>query len=397
MATATAKGMETKHIGGRVIQCKEIERDGKRFGIVEGHLATFDIDRGDDRFSPGAFEESLAELRRIGKTQLPFKDAHGRTVGGFPLETVKEDSKGLFGIGEINLEIERGRDAYSLAQQKVYDSFSIGFIPEDVDFIDGIREIRKAEVLEGSLLDIPMNLSARVTEVKAIAEKLGINIEDMEEDDYKKFLEHVEKFNIKAATSFKDLPLADEDMKWDAAAAKARVKVWAGAEEGLDTSAIQKKYKGCFFWYDAAEPDVFASYKLPFTDIIDGKLTAVPRGVFAAAAAMRGARGGVDIPDADRPGVIKHIERYYAKMDRESPFKKERAFRVESLQGLDERTLEGLLKSGVSFSGTIAKALVRVIKASDLREAEKEVHREGDDDWSEVLGELKQIERIMED
>ena len=100
---------------------------GKKFGIVEGHIATFGIDRRDDRFSPGAFDKSLTELKRVGKTQLPFKDFHGRTIGGFPMESLKEDSKGLFGVGEINLEIEQGRDAYALAQQGVYDSFSIGF------------------------------------------------------------------------------------------------------------------------------------------------------------------------------------------------------------------------------------------------------------------------------
>ncbi len=374
MTTGIVSAMEVKDMGGKVFDCKEITRDGQRFGIVEGHLATFDIDRGDDRFSPGAFTKSLEELKRIGKTQLPLKDFHKRTVGGFPLETIREDSKGLFVIGEINLEIERGRDAYALAKQNVYDSFSIGFRPKDIDFIDGIREIREAEVLEGSILDIPMNLSARVTEVKAIAEKMGINIVDMEEADYNKFLEHVKSFNIKAASPFKDLPLADVNTVWDAAAAQARVKEWAEAE-GLKE---------------------FESHKLPFADIIDGKLTAVPRGVFAAAAAMQGAKGIIDIPDVDRPVVIKHIESYYAKMDRESPFQKQRAFRVESLQGLDERTLEGLFKNGVSFSGTIAKALVRVIKASDLREAAKEVHREGGDNWGEVLGELKQIEKIME-
>jgi len=252
---------------------------------------------------------------------------------------------------------------------------SVGFnIPDwekDMEIRDGIRFVKKADLWEASLVTIPANEMANVLAMKAA---------------------------MKAATPFKDLPLADVDMRWDANAAKARVMEWAGAEDGLDTPAIQKKYRDCFFWYDSAEPDVFASYKLPFTDIIDGKLTAVPRGIFAAAAAMQGARGGVDIPESDRPGVIRHIERYYAKMDRESPFKEERAFKVESFNGLDERILEGLFKNGVCFTGKLAKALVRVIKASDLREAGKDAHREGDNgDWATVVGELKDIQTKMEE
>ena len=131
-----------------------------------------------------------------------------------------------------------------------------------------------------------------------------------------------DNIDTKSVTPFADLPLAPQGTVWNSPQAKKRVRVWAGADEGLTTPAIQKKYRDCFFWYDRANPDLFSSYKLPFSDIIGGKLTAVPRGIFAAAGAMRGARGGVDIPAADRPGVIRHIERYYTKMGLDSPFTK---------------------------------------------------------------------------
>lgn len=126
----------------------------------------------------------------------------------------------------------------------------------------------------------------------------------------------------KGTPPFKDLPLAERGRPWSGAAAKARVRTWAGADDGLTTSTIQKKWRDCFFWYDPSKPALFASYKLPFTDIVDGKLTAIPRGIFAAAGALLGARGGVDIPSADMPAVIRHVERYYRKMGLPSPFKK---------------------------------------------------------------------------
>jgi HK97 family phage prohead protease len=341
--------MEKKIIGGNVLETKQIERDGIPIGIVKGYIATFDVDRGDDKFMPGAFLGSLQRLKNAGKTQLPLKDFHGRSIGGFPLETLKEDGIGLFGEGEINLNIEQGRDAYELAKQGVYDSFSIGFFPTDSEFVAGIRLIKEAEVLEGSILDIPMNTAAVVTEVK----------------------------ETKGATQFQDLQLAPRTMRWDSDAAKERVREFTGADDGLDMLEVQRRYRRCFFWYDEEAPEVFASYKLPFTDVIDGKLMAVPRAIFAAAAAMQGARGGVDIPDADRPAVIRHIERYYDKMGLDSPFTEQRAFRIDDLKAVDERTLEKLLKRGASLPTQIAKAFIRLVKEGQLREEEGTEGREG--------------------
>jgi hypothetical protein len=55
--------------------------------------------------------------------------------------------------------------------------------------------------------------------------------------------------------------------------------------------------------------------------VIDGQLRAVPRGVTAAAAVIDGARGGLDVPDSDRPKLRRHLARYYTKMDEKPPWK----------------------------------------------------------------------------
>jgi hypothetical protein len=59
---------------------------------------------------------------------------------------------------------------------------------------------------------------------------------------------------------------------------------------------------------------------LLIADVIDDRLTAVPRGVFAAAAVMQGSRGGIDLPDADIDRVKSHLAKYYAKMARTPPW-----------------------------------------------------------------------------
>lgn len=42
--------------------------------------------------------------------------------------------------------------------------------------------------------------------------------------------------------------------------------------------------------------------------------------MFAAAAVMRGSRGGVDVPDKDRDRIKSHLAKYYAKLDETPPW-----------------------------------------------------------------------------
>ena len=128
------------------------------------------------------------------------------------------------------------------------------------------------------------------------------------------------------ATSSGMLPVLDNRQRgWDAGAAIARIRTFTDSKDA--PSAI---YKRAFFYYDKDEEDIFGGYKLPFADVVNGELTAIPRGVFYAAGVMAGAMGGVDMPDSDRAAVTRQIDRYYSKMadmwdddDLESPLKEE--------------------------------------------------------------------------
>jgi hypothetical protein len=121
-----------------------------------------------------------------------------------------------------------------------------------------------------------------------------------------------------AVTSFQDLPLADRDREWDGDAAEKRVRRWAGADDGPNA-----KYRDAHVWYDADQKDEFGSYKLLIADVLDGRLTAVPRGVMAAAGVMQGARGGVDLPENDIDRVKSHLAKYYDKMDDTAPWERD--------------------------------------------------------------------------
>ena len=93
---------------------------------------------------------------------------------------------------------------------------------------------------------------------------------------------------------------------------------WADAEDEPDA-----KYRDAHVWYDNDNKDNFGAYKLLIADIVNGKLTAVPRGVMAAGAVMQGSRGGVDLPEGrhrpgeEPPGEVLHEDGRNRPWDRD--------------------------------------------------------------------------------
>ena len=120
-----------------------------------------------------------------------------------------------------------------------------------------------------------------------------------------------------AVTTFHDLPMAGRDRRWDGGAAEKRVRKWAGAQDEPN-----EKYRDAHLCLYAVKLSLFSAYKLLFADVLDGKLTAVPRGIMAAGNIMDGARGGVDIPHGDIGRVKSHLARYYRKMGDEPPWER---------------------------------------------------------------------------
>jgi hypothetical protein len=118
-----------------------------------------------------------------------------------------------------------------------------------------------------------------------------------------------------SVTAFQDLPLADRDRSWDGDAAEKRVRDWAGAQDEPN-----QRYREAHVWYDKERKENFTGYKLLIADVVDGRLTAVPRAVFAAAAVMQGSRGGVDLPEQDVDRVRSHLAKYYAKLEETPPW-----------------------------------------------------------------------------
>lgn len=186
------------------LEVKEVERDGQKFGVISGLLATFGgdkFDRGGDTFVFGAFTDSIKEHKERDNRPIRMLFQHDRrqVIGGFPIEKVVETDKGLFVEGEINLEVKSGREAFALAKQGVISDLSIGFSVQEkiVNDEDGTTKIIKATVWEGSLVDEPMDINARFS-VKALKVK---DVESINtKRDFEKALRESGAFSKEAAT-----------------------------------------------------------------------------------------------------------------------------------------------------------------------------------------------------
>ncbi|KKW13187.1 MAG: Phage prohead protease, HK97 family [Candidatus Gottesmanbacteria bacterium GW2011_GWB1_49_7] len=117
----------------------------------------------------------------------------------------------------------------------------------------------------------------------------------------------------KSVVPFKSYPLTPKGAwTWDSKVQNAIIKVGGW---GL--------YKQAHAWANAESPNIKSSYKLPHHEIIGGELFTKWSGVKAAMGALLGARGGTDIPSADKQTVYNHLVKHYKEFDKTPPeFKK---------------------------------------------------------------------------
>jgi hypothetical protein len=122
---------------------------------------------------------------------------------------------------------------------------------------------------------------------------------------------------VAAASGDLTLPVhADRDAEWDGDAAASRVLDWATSDDGT----IDSDRLGAAFLYrdPEADPATLAAYKLGYADVFtsgDGqRLEVVANGVYAAAGALSGARGGVDIPVDEQEQLRGRVSDLYERL-----------------------------------------------------------------------------------
>src|SRR5689334_18457885 len=114
------------------------------------------------------------------------------------------------------------------------------------------------------------------------------------------------------SSAWKSMPVAERDTPFSADDAIARILDWSGGSAS--------KFNSAFLWRNSqGEVGNKDSYRLPIADVVNGKLHMFPRAVFAAAAILSGAHGGLVgvVDDAEKKqlkGVVSEIYDELQKM-----------------------------------------------------------------------------------
>jgi Escherichia/Staphylococcus phage prohead protease len=135
------------------------------------YASTFgNTDHGGDIVEKGAFADSLKSR--------PFRPLLWQHNMSEPIgieKTLKEDSKGLLGTWQL-VDTTRGQEAYKLLKAGAVRSMSIGYIPTKWEFedtgdgpMDTTRRLKAVDLLENSVVSLPMNEEATVQNVKHLA------------------------------------------------------------------------------------------------------------------------------------------------------------------------------------------------------------------------------------
>jgi len=172
--------------------------------IITGYASTKDIDRQGDIVEPKAFAETMETYMKNPVLQ------YGHDYMGLPIGKIVEyeiKRKGLWIKAKIS---ETADDIWALVKEGILKGISIGFrIVDSVDVEQEkeiIRKIRKLDLFEISLVNVPANATALIESAKGLGIELkSINIapkiepvlkgkeNEMPEVELKKLQEDVEK------------------------------------------------------------------------------------------------------------------------------------------------------------------------------------------------------------
>jgi HK97 family phage prohead protease len=153
-------------------EAREIDGDAGNF---EALVSTWQTDRQQEAFVPGAFADTIHRWRQSGK-QLPVLFAHNASdpsmlIGSIDPSQMYETSEGLHVKGRLDLEARRGQDVYDLLKRGAPLGWSVGFLALPANTVkQGARRLIKkvSELLEVSITPTPANAGVRTIAIKGV-------------------------------------------------------------------------------------------------------------------------------------------------------------------------------------------------------------------------------------
>jgi HK97 family phage prohead protease len=149
-----------------VLEIKSLKDSGE----FEGYGSTFggEPDAYGDVIAKGAYVESLALHKAKGTMpKLFWQHNSGEPIGKW-LDAA-EDDHGLMMSGKLNMDVQRGKEAYALLKAGDIDGLSIGYRVKEysVDTESGVWTLEKLDLIEVSIVSVGANENAVVQSVKA--------------------------------------------------------------------------------------------------------------------------------------------------------------------------------------------------------------------------------------
>jgi HK97 family phage prohead protease len=139
-------------------------------GLFEGYGSVFggDPDSYGEIVAPGAFTESLAKLKSLGRAvPVLWQHRSAEPIGIY--DELREDEHGLFVRGRLLIkDVARAAEAFALMKAGAVTGLSIGYwvIDATYDAKTEIRLLKKLDLVEVSLVTFPAKDDARVEAVK---------------------------------------------------------------------------------------------------------------------------------------------------------------------------------------------------------------------------------------
>jgi uncharacterized protein len=140
--------------------------DGSDRASFTGIASTADRDRARDIIEAGAFGSINPKKVRMFRDHMKE-----HLIGGW--QKFEQDGRHLKVEGEISLLTDKGRETYALMKQGFLDGLSVGFQIQPGgavwDNTKQVRTIKRASLIECSIVALPANEGATVSTVKSLS------------------------------------------------------------------------------------------------------------------------------------------------------------------------------------------------------------------------------------
>lgn len=150
-------------------------------GSISGYFSTYDRipDCYGDIVAPGAFAESIQRRKESGHPfPLCWNHDLDQIIGYVDPADIKETEKGPFMENAVFFDTPLAQEKRALVQSGVVYQFSFAYETQEASWVrlndaekTEVYELRKLDLFEISVVPIPANPRAEVTDIKATVEK----------------------------------------------------------------------------------------------------------------------------------------------------------------------------------------------------------------------------------